>query len=391
MILFISFFDYLFSYTVLSAVKLNYVTVMVVGVISLLVGLYGDIKPMLLWLPFYIFVFAHWWRFRFSAHFLIMYMSTMCFSAFVPYFNDKLRRRFIKTIVWFGLFFAFGCIFQKIMPQIYEAMIFSFFNGETKLFIKIAQSNGVYTGFSYQQTAAAGAITLGIIAVWSQFKKNKWSVVILILLYWGLFLTAKRMYFLISIVVPFIMYYYKSEKGKIGRLLVGVLLAVILGYVFNSLFVESDIKMVEKIGELTADNVDMDVATSGRGELIRKAMYQFGEHPLTGMGWGRFGAKYGTSVHNVYIQLLCETGIFGMASFVFCALIMLGKSVKKLKHTNENDNTKSILLLSVGIQFAFLIYSFTGNPLYDLQWIWMYFFMGAVSLTLKPEKSEEKS
>ena len=57
------------------------------------------------------------------------------------------------------------------------------------------------------------------------------------------------------------------------------------------------------------------VESSGRSDLIDVGMKQFTEHPITGVGYGRYinpDNEYGGSPHNIVVELLAETGFLGL-------------------------------------------------------------------------------
>lgn len=99
-------------------------------------------------------------------------------------------------------------------------------------------------------------------------------------------------------------------------------------------------------------NSDADF-TSGRLELWNSAIKVFMDHPLLGVGWGRF-ANYTTGVfqetyegqtirdvHNVLLQLLCETGMIGtlliISPIVRCFVVIL-KHARYIKNISGKNN-----------------------------------------------------
>jgi len=115
----------------------------------------------------------------------------------------------------------------------------------------------------------------------------------------------------------------------------------------------------------------------------------FIENPLSGVGWrqfivltsGFYPVDY--SVHNVYLQLLCEMGIIGFLIIMTPLAYGYFKTCKVLKvlmlqSFQINPLWKASLALSFYYQTFFLLYCLTENPFYNLIYILLYFL--AVSM-----------
>ena len=73
----------------------------------------------------------------------------------------------------------------------------------------------------------------------------------------------------------------------------------------------------------TAETGDMSV---GRVDVWLKAFSMFGNHSLVGIGWGQYVNQGGWfwNIHNIYIQLLVETGIIGF--IIYCGWFFVSSS-----------------------------------------------------------------
>jgi hypothetical protein len=104
----------------------------------------------------------------------------------------------------------------------------------------------------------------------------------------------------------------------------------------------------------------------------------FLQNPVFGAGWGGYHDLLVHSVHrdthNVYLQLLCETGIVGFSIFMLFfvrtlvityRLIVLYDSEGKGQTFEGKSSEKQYLAFSFCMQIFFLLYCFTENPLYD--------------------------
>ena len=81
------------------------------------------------------------------------------------------------------------------------------------------------------------------------------------------------------------------------------------------------------------------------------------------------------SAHNVYLQLLAETGVIGLAAFVVPAFLSILAAMHRSESLLEEGpyGDSFCLWACLGVQFFFLIYCFSGNPLYDPQCYIPYF------------------
>jgi len=90
-------------------------------------------------------------------------------------------------------------------------------------------------------------------------------------------------------------------------------------------------------------------------------------HPLAGMGLGNFDLIESRYAHNSFLQIWAETGIFGIASFLWLIVSLLGRGIKNLK-------TSPDAALSAGLISANLV--FLAHNLIDFT-----FFLPEVSFT----------
>ena len=73
------------------------------------------------------------------------------------------------------------------------------------------------------------------------------------------------------------------------------------------------------------------VEGGGRGEWLMSGVNQFLEHPVWGVGYGRFMVYnyYGSYPHNLFVELLCETGLVG---FTVAAVLVLIATLRSRKY-----------------------------------------------------------
>ena len=109
----------------------------------------------------------------------------------------------------------------------------------------------------------------------------------------------------------------------------------------------------DKIIELLSKLLETGFSLNGRGELYKQAWEAFLRHPLFGDGWffitnqgdvsaNSFAPQF--KVHNILLQLLGSTGIFGLLCFIGFIFLL---SYVTFKHTNIEKKVfaSSILVL----------------------------------------------
>ena len=149
-----------------------------------------------------------------------------------------------------------------------------------------------------------------------------------------------------------------------------------------------------------------DTTLSGRTLLYDLAFRLYRQSPIVGVGWSRyreytngiFGAAYTSTydVHNVYIQLLCETGIIGLAFFIVAIIVIIVNGIKTYKSVLKANDLESTVILEFGLfsQLFFICYCMSGNPLYDYQHLSYYFFgviiCDAIMSTVKLRQNYEQ-
>lgn len=126
--------------------------------------------------------------------------------------------------------------------------------------------------------------------------------------------------------------------------------------------------------------------TSKRIPLYKHALRLFIQNPIHGIGWGNYKKTVvGTvtmytemQVHNIYLQLLCETGIIGSFFILLPMIMTYFYSIRTMCKISKKRNEYSYkwifaVIYSVYVQTFFLLYGLTGNPLYDYSFLTMYF------------------
>lgn len=307
----------------------------------------------------------------------------------------------------FGCFYSIATITFWIIPNIYDLVY--------PLLQSLASSEITGAGYKSGLTShystngmyiALGFLTSGCLGL--SCRNKKWSYVAVLCLF-ALLLTSKRAHLafgLAAFVVAYFIFNSKKTINSFGKVLIVSAILVIVLYIFS--FVNSEIlEVFVRFGEMSNDDT-----MNGRSGFYELCVNMFQSSPLFGNGWGSYtirfnqtieGAKYYAAgfktmnAHNVYLQVLAEEGLIGFAILFITLILALSIAVNqllKLNHlallhsNNCINNSRVLLAASIGLQIFFLMYCFTGNPLYDIQMYIPYLFAlgieSSVNYKIKP-------
>lgn len=186
------------------------------------------------------------------------------------------------------------------------------------------------------------------------------------------------------IVVPLATFRYLKQNKKY----LAVVLAVFLGTVG---FMASNPQYVERVKSIT--NTTTDMSNVGRIEVWKAAQHIIQEHPIAGVGAGRFaGINQKVAIqnnkeislvishgHNNFIQITTECGVLGLAGLLYFIGYYLRSSLRNYrKHNNPYD----ILVFTICFGYIFLygLIDYTLGLSTGIRVMW---FILAVLLQLK--------
>lgn len=153
--------------------------------------------------------------------------------------------------------------------------------------------------------------------------------------------------------------FVRSHKKKLA-LITGTCALVFLSYLARDIL--NPIHAAE-------ENVGSDVST--RALLWETAWDEFVQFPVFGVGWGNFAAPYGWDIpslkglygaHNLYLQILAETGLVGFAAFSYFVI----RSLKQARNRWRAGADFLELALAFGVLGALLsilVHGFVDFPL----------------------------
>lgn len=280
-----------------------------------------------------------------------------------------------------GLFFLANkdLLINRIIP------LFNISDNAYRLLISSIE-NGYMTGLCYHYSTMGMYMAIGAIAfsgvLFQNKKVKKRDLILFILFLIGLSMTGKRGPLLFTILSLGITVLVTREKRFTRKQLQrGVTASLILIVSFIVAYINVP-QLKQVIDRFAVASDDLNDFSSGRIEYFWVyAIDMFLDSPIFGKGWRAFkysemGTLNANDAHNIYLQLLAEVGLVG---FVLVLFLMIRALIITYKAIRENevflclsDKSIRIMKMSFAYQIFFILYGFTGNPLYDTQCYYPY-------------------
>lgn len=315
-----------------------------------------------------------------------------CISLFFVYrLTDS--KDMLKLFYYMGILFAIGSMINYFMPGLYKSVILPAFAGSSQA-ERLADWTGrvsyrIIPGFANQTSFNAPHFVYGIgylLGCYSENKKLKfteWAALALFTV--CLILTNKRAHFLFTIATIAVCYYMTAYSGEKSKRALIILIAGVAAILFLYFAIEYlNVGVFIKLRTMLVAVEDDEDITSGRLVLWSIAWKYFLKKPFFGIGWECFRDlpdwPKPVMTHNIYFQLLCETGIFGAGIFFLFFLVALFTALRNCKRA-ATEKSDMLNYLCLYMQFFFLLYGVTGNPLYDPPYYVPYFMMCAFTFS----------
>lgn len=239
------------------------------------------------------------------------------------------------------------------------------------------RASSVFTnpnGFGHFLAPCVGiTFVLAFLGTMSKKKRCLFIFPCLFLGVWGVFVSYSRAAVLqtfFGITLCGILYYIKIIRGKISwKFLVIIFLTT--GFIFSIMqYYEWYAQLRVKADILQAPYIAIykikSIGDSDRKFTALMAIKTFLRHPLLGIGHAVFAGKSiarGLEVHNQYLKILCEMGIFGFIPFMMMLLSIYQTGFQvwkqaKSKPVREENLQIMLLLLFVGISIILFGYLF---------------------------------
>jgi O-antigen ligase len=188
----------------------------------------------------------------------------------------------------------------------------------------------------------------------------------------------KRLVLVVFMVTVFVTCAYtKSRGGTIGLLIAFGLSTIFSRRVFKSRTIKLIIIAIGAVGFMTIvlslilSRGDVTSLTGRGGEASSgdrlmawfAAVRMFRDHPLFGVGWGKFtefAFDYGMDkrllVHNTFLSVLAETGIVGAFFFGMTIISIIRQLLEMRKQWFNDKNREDELIICQGILISIICY-----------------------------------
>lgn len=252
--------------------------------------------------------------------------------------------------------------------------------------------SGSYSGFAREKGEAAFIMNIGLCTSFAKyFSERKFTLsdwIFILIFFWALILTSKRMLFICPIATICIMLLISKKKGRFTKIIPLVFLAVC-----GIVVIGSTIPQFMHLFERFLDTNSMD-NLSGRVYLWPHCFDMFFKNPLFGMGMGSFnqylyninftmnGQYWTHHGHNIYYEFLGELGIVGCLLLWGSLLMILYRTIRLIRSDETTDDQKYLLLFSCSVQLICFIYCASGNVLLFSQEIFPWFMCLAITMTI---------
>ena len=295
--------------------------------------------------------------------------------------------------------FALSIIIQYFYIDSYMKYIYPYFTENAKVSLNRTLQNQRYAGIAHHVAYITVYISSGIgllFAFWEKGnrKQKRLYIILIIIMFISLIFTGDRST-IVFVCMSLGLVYIISSTGRVRKrrmnqiIFLGMLLFLLLFYAINNY---TSIAFFNRLNKTLYGLFEGEDISNGRSILYLRAWELFLEKPILGIGWEQFSKLNAgilikgieSPVHNIYLQLLCETGIIGFTAFMIPIMGTYTKTYKLLNLSVKNEdstykNSKHYMIFSFYMQTLFLLEGIIGNSLYKYGFLLMYFLVCSVS------------
>lgn len=313
----------------------------------------------------------------------IRYIAILLYLLISTRITDQTFEIFFKVYRFVGGVFSTATILFYFFPALYYIITPLLIPSAERLF-----GLNIAAGLTYHYSYNTIIISVSGMMVFAEYLykrecglPNRKNIAYIGVAFAALAFTGKRsvpFFAVFSMLFAFYLYMADKKKARLYKFF-GIFLAL-----FASLYIIS-MTFPELFGLNRLFDSSGSINMSGRDKIYVLAISYFRTNVWLGIGWGHFRklsnlAGVGVAnidVHNVFLNLLCEVGIVGFLLFIFAfasSFILSCLTFVKMRKRKIQFASMDTMYIgfSVSMQLFFLVYCFTGNPLYDAPVLYPY-------------------
>jgi len=328
--------------------------------------------------------------------FLFFVLSCLLGVAGAPDISESYKslKRLLEILIFF---WAINCIDNEKLREQLSLLLIASATLSTLTSFYSAWEKGISHYYRAEGTMSvymtyAGLLMLAFLISSGKFifapRENKWLPVSLIFLGFCLLLTFTRQAWLgVMAGVIFLIWFRKRSLLWF--------LPVVFGVVF--LFSPATIKFrINTLTNLEDANLKIRMAIWQGGWLV------FKDHPLTGCGFKCIDAlsqdypdptgdiKKLRGMHNNFIQLAVDTGLFGLVSWISIWVVYFMTLYRRLISMEGDFAFRRDAMASAAAVIGFLVAGFFETNLYDSEVSMLFYFIMALPFTVSQQEPKEK-
>lgn len=305
--------------------------------------------------------------------FVLFCMGFSVYFLLEMFRNNKLLSEAIYYFVIYGLIPVFLLIGVRDYGKLLKYYcIFALCRGVLYLLDPLNgyQWSGDYMGFGF--TAMLPGVAASVIVLF--YYRQKLAVLPLSIFLLESFVCANKGAVIAAVVLVVVSYVYFGRFNKIrwGRVAVVMVLAVLAislrMVILEGLFVIADYFGLESYSLTTFQQMLLesgDKIYSARTNLWEYALEGFRQNVFIGMGEGWFEERHNGYPHNIFMEVLVNTGLVGITLFVAGLLTSIRYVVRE-----KNPDLKVFLIVMLILWFVPCMVSLTFWSVIEF---WMYF------------------
>lgn len=271
----------------------------------------------------------------FSIYELCSYCSGILFILIIPSFNESQREKLILCLLLSGLSISLLAIYQYFFGFAHLARYAAIHNIKNPFALDYLSRHRAFYPF-VTPNALAGYLII-ILPLSLSSTQYYWYLVPLST---ALILT-ESLGAIISLFASLAFFFFmrgKKQKGMV-RIIAGMAIVTIAMILARSL--------------THGVHTHPLFSTLMRLHYWKDTLSIIEKSPFFGAGMGNFNLSYSRFSHNSYLQFWAETGLVGLASFIWLVAVILKRGLSRAKEVAS----KSMLLTLLSAAIAFLIHN----------------------------------